>query len=224
MEDKILYHGSRGGIDGKIRPISRIRCDFGKGFYMGDSPEQAKGLVIEDTSPIFYTVNFKLSEIPENRILTLKDEDWLYTVLACRKMVDAFNELDIAKQYLKKLENYDVIIGSIADDRMTDAMKRFREYGLTDKGLMECLRAVKYGNQYVAKTEYACSKIDIISKREIYENENQDIRDYTYQQRKASKNIINQMSIKYQRNGKYLNEIIDMYKNLEKEDNDYENI
>ena len=36
MEDVILYHGSRGGIQGKIRPCSRLRCDFGKGFYMGD--------------------------------------------------------------------------------------------------------------------------------------------------------------------------------------------
>ncbi len=48
MKDVILYHGSRGGIDGEIQPISRVRCDFGKGFYMGESEEQAKGLIAED--------------------------------------------------------------------------------------------------------------------------------------------------------------------------------
>lgn len=52
MEDIILYHGSRGGIDGLIRPISRVRCDFGQGFYMGESEEQAKGLIVEDSVPI----------------------------------------------------------------------------------------------------------------------------------------------------------------------------
>ncbi len=30
-----LYHGSKDGIRGTIAPISRDRCDFGKGFYMG---------------------------------------------------------------------------------------------------------------------------------------------------------------------------------------------
>ena len=28
----ILYHGSKSGIKGPIAPISRERCDFGKGF------------------------------------------------------------------------------------------------------------------------------------------------------------------------------------------------
>lgn len=34
-ETVTLYHGSKSGIRGKIAPISRERCDFGKGFYMG---------------------------------------------------------------------------------------------------------------------------------------------------------------------------------------------
>ena len=70
MKDIILYHGSRGGIEGKIKPCSRPRCDFGQGFYMGENPQQVKGLVVEDMEPIFYTLKFKLSEIPENKILS----------------------------------------------------------------------------------------------------------------------------------------------------------
>ena len=34
----ILYHGSKSGIKGPIAPISRERCDFGKGFYMETEP------------------------------------------------------------------------------------------------------------------------------------------------------------------------------------------
>lgn len=37
-ESLILYHGSKSGIKGPIAPISRDRCDFGKGFYMGTDP------------------------------------------------------------------------------------------------------------------------------------------------------------------------------------------
>ncbi len=35
-ETVTLYHGSKSGIRGAIAPISRKRCDFGKGFYMGN--------------------------------------------------------------------------------------------------------------------------------------------------------------------------------------------
>ena len=30
-----LYHGSKEGIQGDIAPVSRVRCDFGRRFYMG---------------------------------------------------------------------------------------------------------------------------------------------------------------------------------------------
>ncbi len=42
-ESVTLYHGSKSGIRGAIAPISRERCDFGKGFYMGtDQTQQMK--------------------------------------------------------------------------------------------------------------------------------------------------------------------------------------
>ncbi len=42
-ESVTLYHGSKSGIRGAIAPISRKRCDFGKGFYMGtDRTQQMK--------------------------------------------------------------------------------------------------------------------------------------------------------------------------------------
>ena len=36
----LLYHGSKSGLVGDIKPISRERCDFGKGFYMGTTPDE----------------------------------------------------------------------------------------------------------------------------------------------------------------------------------------
>lgn len=209
MEDKILFHGSRGGIDGEIAPISRVRCDFGKGFYMGEDSYQAKSLVAEDTSPYFYTLKFHLSEIPEDRILNLtNNEDWLFTILANRKKVPEFNELYIAQKYLKMCEKYDVIIGAIADDQMSEAMQRFSNRGLTDKGLIACLKAIKYGNQYVAKTEFACSKIEILDCKELYGREINDIKEYSYQKKKNVYGIVDEMSEKYQLDGMYLNQII----------------
>ena len=209
MKDIILYHGSRGGIEGSIRPISRERCDFGKGFYMGQSPEQVKGLVVEDTAPYFYTVKLKLSEIPEERILKLQDDNWLYTVLACRKKVKEFSELDIAKETLTRLKNYDLVMGSIADDQMNEAMTAFTNMALTDEGLKYCLQKVQYGDQYVALTDFACSKIEIISERAMVGQELDDIRKYNSQKLKESKNTVKDAMRQYRRIGNYLDEIIE---------------
>lgn len=208
MNDIVLYHGSRGGLSGSIKPISRERCDFGRGFYMGDIPEQVKGLVIEDADPIFYTLNLRLSEIPEDKILILDGMEWVYAVLTCRDKIKEFSELDIAKQIKLQIDNADIIIGPIADDRMNTAVARFAEGALTDIGLLECLRHVDYGIQYVAKTEFACSKIDIISEREIYEQESDDIRKYTKEKREAGKNVVKQAIRDYRKEGYSLYDII----------------
>jgi len=47
QEVKRLYHGSKNGIKGDIKPESRERCDFGCGFYLGDKPDQPKGLIAQ---------------------------------------------------------------------------------------------------------------------------------------------------------------------------------
>lgn len=215
-EDVTLYHGSRGGIDGEIQPISRDRCDFGRGFYMGENPEQVKSLVVDDAAPVFYKLTFKLSEIPDNKILVLDGEDWTNAVLASRKHCPEFSQLKLAKHWLRELDKYDVIIGEIADDRMRIAMKRFTENGLTDKGLLACLQFANYGKQYVAKTEFACSKIKIESSRAI-EGEEADIaRDYYDAKMDECKNIVNTIAIKHLRDGLYLEEIIEREKAREK--------
>lgn len=43
----ILFHGSKSGIRGKIAPISREKCDFGAGFYMGTEPMQPLTLICD---------------------------------------------------------------------------------------------------------------------------------------------------------------------------------
>ena len=125
MEDIILYHGSRGGLQGAIKPISRERCDFGQGFYMGTNPEQAKSLVCNEDYPVFYSLELRLSEIPEERIYRPTETEWLQIVLSFRRQVKEYSDLPVAEKMRQKLKDYDVIIGPISDDRMKDAMKAF---------------------------------------------------------------------------------------------------
>ena len=76
---------------------------------MGESEEQAKGLIVEDSSPVLYTLKLKLSEIPDNRILRLQEKDWIYAVLANRRRIEEFNKLYIANYWINELNKYDVV-------------------------------------------------------------------------------------------------------------------
>ena len=214
-DELILYHGSRGGLSGNIKPISREKCDFGKGFYMGTNPIQAKGLIVEDSDPMFYTLKLSVSKIPKDDILVLENEEWLFAVLANRNKIQEFNDLKLAQEILEECNQYDFIIGAIADDRMNEAMKRYAENGLTDKGLEACLQSVDYGFQIAAKTQRACDMIQIISYRDIYGQEADNIRDYVRDKRIESRKIVTEMSKKYVRQGKYLSELIEEQSNFE---------
>ena len=212
----VLYHGSRGGIEGDIQPISRERCDFGRGFYLGENKSQACGLVVDDSDPFLYRIKLDVSKIPNDKILVLNGKEWLYTILACRKRCTEFNELNIAKKALRELKKYDLVIGPIADDRMTEAIRRFENHAMTDKALLECLKYIDYGNQYVCKTKKACGCLTILDEKEIYGKEADDIRKYSAEMRGKGKDIVDQMQVRYQREGFFLNELVDRQKEIEK--------
>ena len=224
MKDIILYHGSRWGLEGDIAPSSRAKTDFGKGFYLGTNDYQAKGIISNESDGVFYTVKLRLSEIPENKILVLSGQDWLYTILANRKKCKEFSQLSIAQDYLDLVNNYDVIVGPIADDRMNTCFKRFIENALTDEGLEACLKSVDYGKQYVLKTPFACSKVDMISAYEMTEEEKHSIQTHNYNLQLDGDKVVRNAVIAYRNQGLYLDQIIAKEQELQnnREIDDYE--
>ena len=208
-KDLILYHGSKGGIDGEIMPISRVRCDFGKGFYMGTDINQAKEIIVNDDNPYYYKVELKISEIPKDKILVLDNNLWIKMVLANRKQVPEFNNLHLAKELLNTISKYDIVVGNIADDKMREAFSAFADNSLTDEGLFYCLDHVDYGMQVVAKTEYACSKISILEEKKLYGKELEDATQNAVLRRYECRNIVNEAKKKFNRVGMRLFDFIE---------------
>lgn len=204
-----LYHGSRDGISGKIRPINHKRetgqCDFGNGFYMGTDERQAESLICDKRSrnPIVYTLEVDFSVIPEDKILILDDEDWLYTVLAFRS--DEDNKL--FEQYKEQADQYDIVIGYIADDKMQMVMTEFMENTITDKALFECLKSLNYGYQIAAKTEKACNCIKITDEHSLFGQSRANAQAYAERLRKENTEKISSIRIKYKSEGRFLAEI-----------------
>ena len=160
----MFYHGSKSGIKGPIAPISRERCDFGRGFYMGTEPRQPLTLISDFDQSKFYIVSFDITELQVFRVNP--DINWAMLVAFNRGKLNTGTAL--YKKYSEMTKGYDVIIGSIANDRMFYVLDNFFLGNITDKALVKSLSALQLGQQYVAVTEKACKQVTIEKEIELY--------------------------------------------------------
>ncbi len=155
-ESITLYHGSKSGIRGPIAPISRTRCDFGKGFYMGTHRFQPLTLICNYPNAKIYTLNVDLSGL---KILDVEvGLDWALLDAYNRRKMESVKHAPIYHYFAKLSNDCDMIVGSIANDRIFVVLDRFFNGEITDLALINSLCALKLGKQYVALTKKACKK------------------------------------------------------------------
>lgn len=118
--NKCLYHGTVKKIDKVDVSKGRIGKDFGKGFYMAFSKNQAIGMMHKkyretfarrpradngDISEILYEIYIDIEYANSLNIKEFKtaDEDWLDFILMCREQGGMPHD-------------YDIVVGPTADD------------------------------------------------------------------------------------------------------------
>lgn len=175
-----LYHGSKSGIRGKIAPISRERCDFGKGFYMGTDRTQPLTLICNYPDARIYTLSADLSDL---RILDIE-------VGLDRALLVAYNR-----------GKMDSIKGSAIYDR-------FFNGEITDMALFNSLSALKLGRQYVALTEKACKKIRILDEQKLTEDDRKKLKQESEANRSKGIAMADEICRKYRRDGMFFDEIL----------------
>ena len=159
----LLYHGSRHGIDGPIAPLSRDRCDFGRGFYLGTEPLQPLTLICDFPDARFYTVELSA------------DATWALVVAYHRGKMEQARGTALYAETAAALEGADVAIGPIANDRMFVVLDRFFNGDITDVALIKSLSALQLGNQVVALTQAACDAVRIVDERSLSEDERTEL-------------------------------------------------
>lgn len=204
---KILFHGSKFGLDGEIKPISRPQCDFGRGFYMGTEILQPLTLICNYNKPVLYfvsidSVNIKTLELPT-------DISWAFVVAYNRGKLEQVRGKNLYSKYAKMLSGYDLIIGDIADDRMFFVLDNFFEGNITDRGLVECLSTLHLGKQYVAVSPEACHKIKIIKEYTLSELELMALRDRSERNRQIGIESANEICKQHRREGKFFDELLE---------------
>lgn len=202
----IVYHGSKKGITGNIKPISRESCDFGKGFYLGTDPAQPLTLICDEDKPILYTMKLDLTGL---KVLKVEmNLEWAMLIAYYRGYMDEVKGSEIYKKYERLADGYDVILGYIANDRMYRVMKSFFEKEITDVALIHSLSALDLGRQYVCKTAKACDQLEIVDKKELTSLELAILRDKSIVRRQEGIDLTEEILLKYRREGKFFDEIL----------------
>ncbi|MDE6994870.1 MAG: DUF3990 domain-containing protein [Lachnospiraceae bacterium] len=201
-----LYHGSKSGIHGAIAPVSRERCDFGKGFYMGTDRSQPLTLICNYPAAKIYTLEVDLSDL---RILDVKAGlDWALLIAYHRGKMESIKHSEIYERYANLGKGCDMIIGYIANDRMFVVLDRFFNGEITDLALINSLSALKLGKQYVALTATACKKIKILEEKALTEENRAKLKQDSEANRFKGIAMADEICRRYRREGRFFDEIV----------------
>lgn len=203
----LLYHGSKSGLVGSISPISRKHCDFGAGFYMGTRPEQPLTLICDFPKSKFYLVSVDLSGIKTCEVPA--DVEWAMLVAYHRGRMERIKGSAFYKKYSSFTAGCDVVIGSIANDKMFQVLDDFFVGNITDVALTKSLAALELGKQYVAVTQKGCNAVRVECEIPVSHLERRCLQKLSEENRAKGVALAGDICRANRRNGKYFDEIMD---------------
>ena len=151
----ILYHGSNISVE-KPRILKRLRAlDFGGGFYLTFSEEQAGRWARTVTrrrregSPIINLYEFDLVGTNDLEVMkfTTANEEWLDFVVRNRKEIPPENQ-------------YDLVIGPVANDATLPVIDDYMDGKYTQEEAVKRLLPQKLTDQYAFLTVEALSILE----------------------------------------------------------------
>ena len=178
----ILYHGSYCEVKEPDLDKCAKRKDFGQGFYLTTSKEQAEsflrtsivkavasGKIDEDQNYGYISMfELKLSRQLQTHIFEKVDIDWLHCIAAHRK-----KKLFTKVEY--EMKKYDVIVGKIADDATNATLTAYLAGAFGTAGDKEadnfCIKQLlpnKLKDQYCFKTETAIECLKFVKGEKIW--------------------------------------------------------
>ncbi len=171
---QVLFHGSKEGLKTISIDKSRENCDFGKGFYLGESYIQALSFVSEKENSSVYSFFYDLNDLKVKRFNC--ELDWMLAICFYRGSIKAYQNNQRIKKIIKEIDESDVIIAPIADNKMFYIMSQFAEGEINANIALHSLSASSLGLQYVFRTDKALNHLHVIEKHYISALEREDIR------------------------------------------------
>ncbi len=159
----VLFHGSKNGLSEVSISAARANCDFGKGFYLGETYDQALAFVCENENSSVYSFRYSIDGLKVYRFdCTL---EWMLAI--CYQRI---------RRIIADMADADVIVAPIADNKMFYIMAQFTDGEINADVALHSLAASRLGFQYVFKTEKALKKLVPIERYYLSVPERDDCR------------------------------------------------
>ena len=205
--EKLLFHGSKGEIKGDIDVnFGRGNNDFGKGFYTGESYEQAVSFISTYDDPSVYFMSFDDSDLKCKRYSV--DREWMMTIAYYRESLEEYENHPLIKKIIAESRDCDYIVAPIADNKMFETINEFIEGNLTDEQCKHCLAATNLGMQYVFLTEKAASRLKIVERCYVCDKEREYYKKIKEDYRKLGNDKVKLAKAQYRGVGKYIDEVL----------------
>lgn len=181
----MLYHGSNAVISNPDLSKSREDIDFGIGFYLTKDKTMASKWAATKAVSILNTYRLDLDNL---NIYTFNlDEEWLEYVRACRQYGDNYEEITA------KYDEYDVLIGATADDKLFDTVQQYLDGEISAETAIKYLNVAGFSEQVVLKTQKAINALTLVFSKEIKGAEKQHYRQISRQDREQALDKLNQL-------------------------------
>lgn len=206
-DEILLFHGAKSDIIGDIDlKHGRRNNDFGPGFYMGESYEQALSFVSTfERSSVYFGI-FNPNGL-KKKVYGVNLE-WMLTIALYRGTLDEYTDNKIVMNLKKTAESADYIIAPIADNRMFQIIHSFIYGEITDMQCMHCLSAANLGMQYVFTSQKAIHNLKLVEKCYVPMNERKYYAKIRLQDMKLGDDKVKVARLKYRGQGKYIDEVL----------------
>ena len=203
----VLFHGAKTNILGSLDlSHSKSTNDFGQGFYLGETFEQAATYIAYTRSNNIYAYELDLEDLKVIKFDVSRD--WMFAIAYYRGWIDMYKDNKTIKDIISKIEESDIVIAPIADNKMFDLIDEFVTGMTTDLQCKHALSATNLGFQYVIKTDKALKKLKLLDDMFLCEKERAYYLEKRIESTKIGLDKVKIARIEYKNKGKYIGELL----------------
>ena len=178
-----LYHGSNVIIEKPDLGLGRKNIDFGRGFYLTTEKSLAKKWACGRFEDSPFITEYYLSLQDLTIYFFGYNQIWLDYII-CNRL-----ERELPKK-LKFLEDVDMLIGPIVDDKLFKIIELYEQGFLSAKTSVKLLTCLGYSEQVVLKSKKSTELLKFISGEKINEKECEKYKEEYENDRKRAEEII----------------------------------
>lgn len=204
----ILFHGAKRAFSMPIDYVnnSKVNNDFGIGFYLGESFEQAANYISFIDMNRVFCFNLNLEGLKTYKFNV--DTEWMIAIAYYRGWLDDYKNKSFVNNIINKISDCDVIVAPIADNRMFDIITEYVEGTITDEQCRHALAATNLGFQYVLKTNKAINQTELVKEMYVCNKEKEKCIANRISLTESGLQKVKMARIEYKGKGKYFEELV----------------